>query len=432
MSDMKNRRVVVTGMGAVTPLACNVSDSWSRLISGCSGVRQIRHFHTEDLSSKIAGLVPSEYNMCSDACDSPFKPEDWVEPKDIKKMDRFVIYAMAAASQAVVDAGIDNIEDEDFLSRVGVIISSGIGGLSTIYDTAVSLDEKGARRISPFFIPASLINMASGHVSIKYGFKGSNQSIVTACASGSHSIGEGAEAIKRGTADVMVVGGAEAAVCRLGVAGFCALKALSSKFNDAPEFASRPWDNERDGFVMGEGGAVLVLEELEHALKRGATIHAEVLGYGMSGDAYHITSPAEDGVGAHQAMSLALKNANINSDEIDYINAHGTSTPAGDIMELSAVSRILGGHAKRVCMSSTKSSIGHLLGAAGAVEAIFTIMSMKTGIIPPTLNLHNPPDGFDIDLVPFKAKEKAVNVAVSNSFGFGGTNASLVFKKFVN
>ncbi|MDR1475600.1 MAG: beta-ketoacyl-ACP synthase II [Holosporales bacterium] len=424
------RRVVVTGLGAVTPLACGVAPSWIKLKSGTSGVKKIKHFNTEDLSSKIAGLAPSEDNLYSDGYDNIFKATDWVKPKDIKKMDRFVVYAVAAATQAVDDAELACIKDENEKERTGVLIAAGIGGLSNIYETAITIYEKDARRVSPFFIPACLINMPSGHVSIKYGFKGPNLSIVTACTSGSHAIGEGTKIIQRNAADIMVVGGTEAAVCRLGVAGFCALKALSTRFNEMPSQASRPWDEDRDGFVMGEGAGVLVLEELEHAKKRGAKIYAEVIGYGASSDAYHITAPEENGDGAYRSMLLAIKDAEINIDDLDYINAHGTSTPAGDIAELKAVSRILECSLKPACMSSTKSSVGHLLGAAGAVEAIFSIMAIREGIAPPTLNLHREPDGFKIDLVPLVAKEVNIDIALSNSFGFGGTNSSLVFKKF--
>jgi 3-oxoacyl-[acyl-carrier-protein] synthase II len=424
------RRVVVTGLGAVTPLACGVAASWEKLKSSASGIRKIKHFDTEDLPSKVAGLVPSEENP--DGSDNLFKQTNWVEPKDLKKMDRFVVYAMAAATQAVDDAGLllDETANESEKERTGVLIAAGIGGLSTIYETAVAIHEQGCRRVSPFFIPASLINMPSGHVSIKYGFKGPNLSIVTACTSGSHAIGEGTRIIQRNAADVMVVGGTEAAVCKLGVAGFCALKALSTKFNDTPPEASRPWDEDRDGFVMGDGSGVLVLEELEHAKKRRAKIYAEIVGYGVSSDAYHITAPAENGDGAYRSMLSAIKDAEIDVKDLDYINAHGTSTPAGDTAELQAVMKVLGSESKSVCMSSTKSSTGHLLGAAGAVEAIFSIMSIQDNTVPPTLNLHRPPADLSIDLVPLVAKEKKVDIALSNSFGFGGTNSSLVFKKF--
>jgi 3-oxoacyl-[acyl-carrier-protein] synthase II len=415
------RRVVVTGMGLVTPLGNGVKVNWERLIAGKSGVRAIQNFDVSDLPARIAGQVPP-----GDTATGGFNADDYVTPKDQRKMDRFIVYAMGAAHQAVEDAGWKP-EDEEGRRRTGVMIGSGIGGLETIYDGSIVLKEKGPRRMSPFFIPSALINLASGHVSIKYGFKGPNHAPVTACSTGAHALGDAARMIALDDADVMVAGGAEAAVCRLGVAGFAAARALSTGFNDTPERASRPWDRDRDGFVMGEGSGVVVLEELEHAKKRGAKIYAEVVGYGMSGDAYHITAPTEDGDGAFRAMSAALKRARLNPEDIDYVNAHGTSTPLGDEIELGAVKRLFGDAAYKISMSSTKSAVGHLLGAAGSVEAIYSILSIKDQVVPPTLNLDNPSEGCDIDLVPKEAKRRKVRVALSNSFGFGGTNASLVF-----
>ncbi|HTI87936.1 MAG TPA: beta-ketoacyl-ACP synthase II [Alphaproteobacteria bacterium] len=415
------RRVVVTGMGVVTPLGCGVRPVWERLIAGESGIRAIQGFDVSDLPAKIAGVVPR-----GDTAAGYFNADDWVPPKDQRKMDQFIVYALAAASEAVEDSGWKPQDDED-RNRTGVLIGSGIGGLPSIAETALTLQDKGPRRVSPFFIPAALINLASGHVSIKYGFRGPNHAVVTACATGAHAIGDAARMIALDDADVMVAGGAEAAVCRLGLAGFAAARALSTGFNDTPEKASRPWDKDRDGFVMGEGAGVVILEELEHAKKRGAKIYAEVIGYGMSGDASHITAPAEDGSGGQRAMLAALKRAKVAPDQIDYINAHGTSTPLGDEIELNAVKRVFGEHAHKLSMSSTKSAIGHLLGAAGAVEAVFSILSIKNQILPPTLNLENPSEGCDLDLVAKNAKERPVRYALSNSFGFGGTNASLIF-----
>ena len=415
------RRVVVTGLGLVTPLGCGVDETWSRLIKGESGLGSIQSFDVSDLPCKVAGQVPR-----GDTAEGKFNPDDWVEPKEQRKMDTFIIYAMAAGIQAVEDSGWKP-QDEPSRERTGVMIGSGIGGLPAIAEGAVTLLERGARRISPFFIPSALINLASGHVSIKYSFRGPNHSVVTACATGAHAIGDAARLIQFDDADVMVAGGTEAAVCRLGLAGFAAARALSTGFNDTPTRASRPWDKDRDGFVMGEGAGVVVLEEYEHAKKRGAKIYAEVTGYGMSGDAYHVTAPASDGNGGFRAMTAALKRAGIDREQIDYINAHGTSTPLGDEIELGAVKRLFGDHAYKLSMSSTKSAIGHLLGAAGSVEAVFSILALRDGILPPTLNLENPSDGCDIDLVPLKAKERKIKTALSNSFGFGGTNASLVF-----
>ncbi len=411
----------MTGVGLVTPLGAGREANWERLTHGQSGVRAIQHFDVTDLPAKIAGLVPKGAN-------DPhyFNMDAVVSVKDRRRMDDFIVYAIGAAAEAVTDAGWTP-EDEESRERTGVMIGSGIGGLPSIADGALTLDKQGPRRLSPFFIPASLINLASGHVSIKYGFKGPNHSVVTACSTGAHAIGDAARLIMLDDADVMVAGGTEAAVCRLGVAGFAASRALSTNFNDTPERASRPWDKDRDGFVMGEGSGVVVLEEMEHAKKRGAKIYAEVIGYGMSGDAYHVTAPAPDGNGALRAMRAAVKRAGIALEDVDYINAHGTSTQLGDEIELGAVKRLFGDHAYKLSMSSTKSAIGHLLGAAGSVEAIYSIMALNTGIVPPTLNLENPSEGCDIDLVPLHAKERSVKVVLSNSFGFGGTNASLIF-----
>lgn len=416
------RRVVITGVGIVSPLGPDVDSTWKSLIQSKSGIRPIDLFETEDLPAKIAGLVVHGH-----AQEGKFNPDDWVEPKEQKKMDRFILYGIGAAAEAIEDSGWKPMGEESKL-RTGVMVGAGIGGLPRIYDTSVVLHENGPRKVSPFFIPAALINLTSGHISMRYGFKGPNHAVVTACSTGGHAIGDAARMIQMDDADVMIAGGAEAAVCRLGVAGFSALRALSTNFNDTPQKASRPWDRDRDGFVMGEGAGIVVLEEYEHAKRRGAKIYAEVLGYGMSGDAYHMTSPAPDGDGAYRAMSMALKRAQISVDQIDYINAHGTSTPMGDEIEFGAVRRLMGDYAKGLMMSSTKSAIGHLLGAAGGVEAIFSILAIRDGIVPPTLNLDNPFEGCDmIDLVPHEAKERKVKIALSNAFGFGGTNSSLVF-----
>jgi len=415
------RRVVVTGVGLVTPLGAGREANWDRLIRGESGIRAIQHFDVSDLPAKIAGQVPKGAN-------DPhyFNVDAVVSSKDRRRMDDFIVFAMGAAAEAVADSGWTP-QDEESRERTGVMIGSGIGGLPSIAEGALTLDKQGPRRLSPFFIPAALINLASGHVSIRYGFKGPNHSVVTACSTGAHAIGDASRLIMFEDADVMVAGGTEAAVCRLGVAGFAASRALSTGFNDTPTKASRPWDKDRDGFVMGEGAGVVVLEELEHAKKRGAKIYAEIIGYGMSGDAYHVTAPTPDGNGALRAMRSAVKRAGIALEDVDYINAHGTSTPLGDEIELGAVKRLFGDHAYKLSMSSTKSAIGHLLGAAGSVEAIYSIMALNTGIVPPTLNLENPSEGCDIDLVPLHAKEREVKVVLSNSFGFGGTNASLIF-----
>ncbi len=416
-----NRRAVITGLGLVTPLGVGAEHVWRRLIAGESGIRAVQSFDVSDLSAKIAGQVPR-----GETASGLFNADDWVLPKDQRKMDEFIVYALAAAAQAVADSGWAPTDEGD-RERTGVMIGSGIGGLPAINEGALAMSEKGPRRMSPFFIPACLINLASGHVSIRYGFKGPNHSVVTACSTGAHAIGDAARLILWDDADVMVAGGTEAAVCRLGIAGFAASRALSTSFNDTPAKASRPWDKDRDGFVMGEGAGVVVIEEREHALKRGAKIYAEVIGYGLTGDAYHITAPSPDGRGAFRAMQNAIKRAGLQPDQIDYINAHGTSTPLGDEIELGAVKRLFGDHAYKLSMSSTKSAIGHLLGAAGSVEAIFSILAMRDGVVPPTLNLDNPSEGCDIDLVPHRAKERPVRYALSNSFGFGGTNASLVF-----
>ncbi len=404
----------------VTPLACGVEPTWKRLIAGESGLRAIQSFDVSDLPAKVAGQVPR-----GETSSGLYNADDWVPPKDQRKMDEFIVFAMTAATQAVEDSGWKPEREED-RDRTGVLIGSGIGGLKTIHDTSLVLAEKGPRRVSPFFIPSALINLASGQLSIKYGFRGPNHSVVTACSTGAHAIGDAARLIQLGDADVMVAGGAEAAICRIGLAGFAAARALSTNFNDTPERASRPWDKDRDGFVMGEGSGVVVLEEYEHAKKRGAKIYAEVIGYGMSGDAHHITAPAEDGNGGFRSMRAALRSAKLNADDIDYINAHGTSTPLGDEIELGAVKRLFGDHAYKLSMSSTKSSIGHLLGAAGSVEAIFCILAIRDQVAPPTRNLDNPSEGCDIDLVPHQAKRRQIRYALSNSFGFGGTNASLV------
>lgn len=414
------RRVVVTGLGLVTPLGNGVETTWKRLIRGESGIRRIDTFDTEGLASKVAGQVP----LGNEA--GQFNFDDYLPPKDRRKMDDFIIFGMAAAEEALKDSGWV-AETEEQQEMTGVMIGSGVGGLPRIYEASVTLKEEGPRRISPFFIPSCLINLASGQVSIRHGFKGPNHAVVTACSTGAHAIGDAARLIQWGDANVMVAGGAEASVCEIGVAGFAALRALSTNFNDEPTKASRPWDQARDGFVIGEGAGIVVLEEYEHAKKRGAKIYAEILGYGLSGDAYHITAPAEDGNGGYRAMRNALRHAKLNPEDVGYINAHGTSTPVGDMIELNSVKRLFGEKPAQASMSSTKSAIGHLLGAAGGVEAIFSILALRDGIVPPTLNLDNPSEGTEgIDLIPHKAKEKKIRYVMSNSFGFGGTNASLV------
>jgi len=415
------RRVVVTGMGLVTPLGSGLDVNWRRLVAGDCGIGVIDAFDVSDLSVKIGAHVPRGAEE-----DGRFDADRWVEPKEQRRMDDFILFAIGAASQALADSGWSPA-DEAARERAGVMIGSGIGGLPGIYDASVTLHERGPRRVSPFFIPSTLINLASGHVSIRFGLKGPNHSAVTACSTGAHSIGDAARLIQLDDADVMVAGGAEAALCRIGIAGFAASRALATKFNDRPKQASRPWDRDRDGFVMGEGAGVLVLEEYEHAKRRGARIYAEIIGYGMSGDAYHVTAPASDGSGAFRSMKAALKRTGLAPDQIDYINAHGTSTPLGDEIELAAVKRLFGDHAYRLSMSSTKSAIGHLLGAAGAVEAIYGILAIRNDMVPPTLNLDNPSEGCDIDLVPHEAKARPVRRVMSNSFGFGGTNATLIF-----
>ena len=415
------RRVVVTGLGLVTPLGSGVEHVWKRLTNAESGIRGIQNFDVSDLPSKIAGQVP-----LGETSEGHFNADDYLAARDQRKLDRFIIFGVAAAQQAIEDAGWMPENDENRW-RTGVMIGSGIGGLETIYDGSITVHERGPRRLSPFFIPAALINLISGQVSIRYGFKGPNHSVVTACSTGAHAIGDAARLIMLDDADVMIAGGAEAAVCRLGIAGFSASRALSTNFNDTPERGSRPWDEDRDGFVMGEGAGVLVLEELEHAKARGATIYAEVVGYGLSGDAHHITAPPEDGNGGFRAMQAALRRAGFDPSDIDYINAHGTSTPLGDEIEVGAVQRLFGDAAKALTMSSTKSAIGHLLGAAGAVESIFSILAIRDNVAPPTLNLDNPSPACEgIDLAPHQAKERLIRRALSNSFGFGGTNASLI------
>ncbi|MSO53726.1 MAG: beta-ketoacyl-[acyl-carrier-protein] synthase II [Rhodospirillales bacterium] len=416
------RRVVVTGLGLVTPLGCGVKTNWDKLLAGKSGISAIQSFDVSDLPSKIAGLVPR-----GSTAEGLFNADDWVSPKEQRRMDSFIIYGIAAAMQAVQDAGWTPT-DEASRERTGVLIGSGIGGLPEISSGSTLVENRQVRKLSPFFIPASLINLVAGQVSIKYGFKGPNHAVVTACSSGAHAIGDAARMIMWEDAEVMVAGGAEAAVCRIGLAGFSQARALSTKYNDTPEKASRPWDRDRDGFVIAEGAGAVVVEDLEHARKRGAPIYAEIVGYGMSGDAYHITAPPEDGNGAMRCMRAALKRAQLNPEDIDYVNAHGTSTPVGDAIELGAVKRVFGEAASKISMSSTKSSIGHLLGAAGAVEAVYSILAIRDGVVPPTLNLDNPSPEPGVDLVPHTAKQRKVRAALSNSFGFGGTNASLIFK----
>jgi 3-oxoacyl-[acyl-carrier-protein] synthase II len=417
------RRVVVTGMGMVTPLACGVEATWSRLVAGESGIRKIETFEVADIAARIAGMIP-----VGDGSNGTYNPDQWMEPKEQRKVDKFIVYAMCAARQALDHAGWRPSTPQD-QNSTGVMIGAGIGGVEGIADTAIMLHERGPRRVSPFFIPGRIINLAAGYVSIEHQLKGPNHSVVTACSTGSHAIGDAGRLIALGDADVMVAGGAESPVNRISLVGFGALRALSTGFNETPTKASRPYDRDRDGFVMGEGAGIVVLEELEHAKARGATIHAELIGYGLSGDAYHITAPAPDGDGALRCMTAAVKRAGIQPGEIDYINAHGTSTPLGDEIELGAVQRLVGNSASRVSMSSTKSSIGHLLGAAGAVEAIFSILAMRDGVAPPTLNLDNPSVDTPIDLVPHRARRRDIDVVLSNSFGFGGTNASLVFRR---
>ena len=413
------RRVVVTGMGLLTTLGNNLDTSWDNLVNCKSGIRQIKHFDVSDLPSKIAGYIsnnPDDENY--------FNQSSFLEPKELKRNDRFIQYGLLAAKMAIEDSGLINLTEEEKL-KVGVSVGSGIGGLETIYNGSLTINSKENKKLSPFFIPSSLVNLLSGQISIKYGYKGPNHSVVTACATGAHSIGDSGEFIKRGAADVMIAGGSEAAVCKLGIAGFCAARSLSTSYNDRPDEASRPWDKDRDGFVMGEGSGIIVLEEMEHAKKRGAKIYAELIGYGMSGDAHHITSPSEDGDGGFRAMKEALIMAKIPSEKVNYINAHGTSTKVGDEIELNAIQRLF---KHNIFVSSTKSSIGHLLGAAGSVESIFSIMSINKKILPATLNLHNPIETSNVNLIPSIPLEKEIKYALSNSFGFGGTNTALLFK----
>jgi 3-oxoacyl-[acyl-carrier-protein] synthase II len=420
---MELRRVVVTGLGMVTPLGCGVEATWANILAGKNGARRIDDFRVDDIACQIAHRVP-----LGDYAEGKYNPDEWMEVKDQRKVDPFIVYAMAAAKQAVDDAGVEPTTPEE-QERTGTLIGSGIGGLGGIYEASITLHEKGPRRISPFFIPGRLINLASGYVSIRFGLKGPNHSVVTACSTGAHAIGDSWRLIAMGDADVMVAGGAESCVNRIALAGFAACRALSTGFNDEPAKASRPYDRDRDGFVMGEGAGVVVLEEYERAKARGAHIYGEVIGYGMSGDAYHITAPSEDGDGGYRCMQAAVKRAGIDPGDIDYINAHGTSTPLGDEIELGSVTRLLGNHAADAAMSSTKSAIGHLLGAAGSVEAIFSLLAIRDNIAPPTINLDNPSVESAIDLVPHKPVEKQIDVALSNSFGFGGTNASLIFRR---
>lgn len=417
------KRVVVTGMGVVSPLAVGAELTWKRLIEGRSGIGPITHFDPSEVAAKVAGQVPE-----GTTAEGGLTISDWIPQKDQKKMDRFIHLGLVAAIQAVEDSGWTPESEEDRCAT-GVMIGSGIGGLQTIYDNSLAVANGKARRLSPFFIPAALSNLVSGHLSIRYGFKGPNHCAVTACATGVHAIGDASRFIQHGDADVMVAGGTEAAICELGIAGFCSARALSTGFNDDPQKASRPWDKDRDGFIMGEGAGVVVLEEYEHAKRRGAKIYGEIGGYGLSGDAYHITAPAKEHEGAYRAMTASLKDARVNREDIGYVNAHGTSTMADDL-ELSAVERLFGDHARNLAMSSTKSSIGHLLGATGAVEAIFCLQALRDGVLPPTLNLDQPARESVIDRVPHKAQQRHIDIALSNSFGFGGTNASLVLKRF--
>jgi 3-oxoacyl-[acyl-carrier-protein] synthase II len=417
------RRVVVTGLGMVTPLACGVEATWKRILNSESGIKRIEKFDVSDVAAKIAGTIPR-----GDGSNGTYNPDQWMEPKEQRKVDDFIVYAMCAATQALDDADWHPKEYDDQITT-GVMIGSGIGGVEGIAETSLVLRDRGPRRVSPFFIPGRLINLASGYVSITHGLKGPNHAVVTACSTGSHAIGDAGRLIALGDADVMVAGGAESPVNRISLVGFAACRALSTAFNDEPERASRPYDRDRDGFVMGEGAGAVVLEEYEHAKKRGARIYGELIGYGMSGDAYHITAPAEDGDGAFRCMSAALRRAGVSPAEIDYINAHGTSTPLGDEIELKAVQRLVGNAAGQIAMSSTKSSIGHLLGAAGAVEAIFCLLAMRDQVAPPTINLDNPSVETAIDLVPRKARPRPIKTVLSNSFGFGGTNASLIFRR---
>jgi 3-oxoacyl-[acyl-carrier-protein] synthase II len=420
---MELRRVVVTGMGLVSPLGCGVETTWSNILASKSGAKRIDDFQVDDIACQIACRIP-----LGDYAEGKYNADEWMDVKDQRKVDPFIVYAMTAATQAIVDAGVEPKTQEE-QERTGVLIGSGIGGVGGIYEASITLHEKGPRRISPFFIPGRLINLASGYVSIRFGLKGPNHSVVTACSTGAHAIGDASRLIALGDADVMVAGGAESCVNRLSLAGFAACRALSTGFNDDPQRASRPYDKDRDGFVMGEGAGIVVLEEYERAKARGAKIYGEVIGYGLSGDAYHITAPTPDGDGGYRCMQAAIKRAGISPADIDYINAHGTSTPLGDDIELGAVTRLLGDSASGMAMSSTKSAIGHLLGAAGSVEAIFSLLAMRDNIAPPTINLDSPSVETAINLVPNKPVKKQIDIALSNSFGFGGTNASLIFRK---
>jgi len=420
------RRVVGTGLGMVTPLACGVEPTWQRLLAGQSGIGRIETFEVSDLPCKIAGQIPR-----GDGTEGTFNPDQWMEPKEQRKVDRFILFAMAAAKQALDDADWHPQEYEDQITS-GVLLGSGIGGIEGIAETALIMRDRGPRRVSPFFIPGRIINLASGYVSIEHSLKGPNSAVVTACSTGAHAIGDAGRLIALGDADVMVAGGTESPVNRLSVAGFAACRALSTGFNDTPERASRPYDQDRDGFVMGEGAGAVVLEEYDHAKRRGSRIYGELVGYGLSGDAFHITAPAEDGDGALRCMKAAIKRADISPGDLDYINAHGTSTPLGDEIELKAVERLVGNAAGSISMSSTKSSIGHLLGAAGTVEAIFCLLAICDQVVPPTINLDNPSVATALDLVPHKPRKRSVNLVLSNSFGFGGTNASLVFRRMPN
>ena len=417
------RRVVITGLGIVSPVGCGVEAAWSNLLAGQSGARRVEEFEVSDITCQIANFIPR-----GATADGKFNADDWMEPKEQRKVDDFIVYAVAAASQAVQDSGL-KFETTEAQERAGVLIGSGIGGLSGIADTSILLKEKGPRRVSPFFIPGRLINLAGGYVSIMHNLRGPNNAVVTACATGTHAIGDAARIIALDDADVMVAGGTESPICRIAMAGFAACRALSTGFNDNPTKASRPYDKDRDGFVMGEGAGIVVLESYEHAKARGAKIYAEVIGYGMSADAFHITAPAEDGDGAYRCMKMALNRAGVSPGEIDYVNAHGTSTPMGDEIELKAVERLFGNTASKLAMSSTKSAIGHLLGAAGAVEAIFSTLAIRDNVAPPTLNLDSPSVETAIDLVPYTPKKRDINIALSNSFGFGGTNACLVLRR---
>jgi len=420
---MELRRVVVTGMGTVSPLGCGVETTWANILASKSGAKRIDDFQVDDITCQIAHRIP-----LGSKAEGKFSPDDWMDVKEQRKVDPFIIFAMAAASEAIADAGVEP-KTQDEAERTGVLIGSGIGGVGGIYETSVTLLEKGPRRVSPFFIPGRIINMASGYVSIRFGLKGPNHSVVTACSTGAHAIGDSWRIIAMGDADVMVAGGAESPVNRISMAGFAACRALSTNFNDRPTAASRPYDKDRDGFVMGEGAAVLVLEEYEHAKARGAKIYGEVIGYGMSGDAYHITAPSETGDGGYRCMKMAVKRAGIDPGDIDYINAHGTSTPLGDEIELGSVTRLLGDAASKAAMSSTKSAVGHLLGAAGSIEAIFSLLAIRDNVAPPTLNLDNPSVESVINLVPKVPLKKRIDTVLSNSFGFGGTNASLILRR---